>query len=120
MLKDYSIKTKDKMIRNETMTQVKHLVEKMSAEESMEEGDFYPGLEVAVKHQLAPNRMQLTINVSDDIYSTTYKYMFYYSYLDLTFNIKTNDDKVAARLYPSFNEAQRTQIMAMTLSSKVE
>lgn len=89
--------------------------------------DEYPGLEVAITHKLAPRSMQLTISTpknEDAAYGlfekADYKYIFNYVYLDLSFTIKTYDDKIAAKLYPYFNEEQKTQIMAMTLGSKVE
>lgn len=99
-----------------------------------EDVEVYPGMEVAITHQLAPSRMKLTIGTSEkDIYKASkhydtkyydseggYKYVFHYRYLDLAFIIKTDDDKVAAKLYPYFNEKQKVQIMAMTLGSKSE
>lgn len=86
----------------------------------------YPGIEVAITHQLAPRSMKLTISSppKDEGYGLyekeDFKYIFSYRYLDLNFTIKTYDDSIAAKLYPFFNEEQKTQIMAMTLGSKAE
>lgn len=97
----------------------------------MEAAESYPGLEVAVAHKLAPLDMRLTIQPARDEHSdrllkyakhseSSYKYVFRYRYLDLSFSIKTDDDKIAAKLYPFFNEYQKNQIMAMTLGSRSE
>lgn len=85
----------------------------------------YPGLEVAIAHKLAPLDMRLSIQPARDerdlfLKYTKYseKYVFRYRYLDLSFTIKTDDDKIAAKLYPFFDDHQKNQIMAMTLGSK--
>lgn len=92
--------------------------------EPQREQDSYPGLEVVLAHKLSPYGMTIKIiNEKENSYikyeyDSDKKYRFSYTYLDLDFTINTDDDQIAAKLYPFFNEDQKTRILAMTLGSK--